>query len=168
MYESSIVIFMPKTFYWMSSYCSHDLDSFRIPGCMSSYLSLAVQVQSTKRSEPSAMDSTKCLQDSVVHSQAFWDEQTTSWEYLLLQIKQIYQVFCEDLPVWIGQYVFCYQKTLILAMQNRRISKTSTIYMRNIRGILNTSNKEMLWKLRNTMAGQGPPYECKNLFKRYE
>ena len=65
-YEPSSVIFTPKTFYWMSPHCSHDLDSFRMRGCMASYLSLAVQVQSPTRSEPSPMDSTKCLQDSVV------------------------------------------------------------------------------------------------------
>lgn len=42
------------------------------------------------------------------------------------------------------------------------------LYIRNIRGILNTSNKGMLLKLCNTVAGQVPLYECKNLFKRSE
>jgi hypothetical protein len=45
-------------------------------------------------------------------------------------------------------------------MQNSWSYKISTIYIymceRNICSILNTSNKEMLLKLRNTMEGQGP------------
>ena len=40
--------------------------------------------------------------------------------------------------------------------------------MRNIHGILNTSNKEIMLKLCKIVAGQGLPYECKNLFKRSE
>jgi hypothetical protein len=59
------------------------------------------------------------------------------------------------LPVWLAQYVFCYKKTLKPAMRNGRSSKTSTIHIRNIRGILNTSNKQMLLKLYKTVAGQG-------------
>ena len=72
------------------------------------------------------------------------------------------------LSVWLAQYLFCYQKTLMPAMRNRRISKTSTTYMRNIRSILNTSNKQMLLKSCKTVAGQGPPNECKNIFNRSE
>jgi hypothetical protein len=100
MYEISIVVLMPKIFYWKSPPCSHDLDSFRMRGCMSSYLSLAVQLRSTTLSAASRMDSTKCLHDSVVPRQPFWLE-ATYWKYLLLPIKQIFKVFCEDLPVWI-------------------------------------------------------------------
>ena len=48
------------------------------------------------------------------------------------------------------------------------IISNNPVYVRNIRGMLNTSNKEMPLKLCTIAAEQGLPYECKNLFKRPE